>query len=308
MTPLIDVIIPTTCESRRWASLERAIRSVLSQDDVGAKVLVIVNGDRFDAGCYAELRERPGIEVHYQKVGSLPLALRTGRSLVSAPFFSFLDDDDEYLAGTLAYRLQPLLSDPTLDCTVAAGVRCDGGIDRPSLERLDARVINEHPLHALAIENWLASCGGLYRSSRISIDYFDGETKYYEWTYLAYKLALERRLLFLDRHTWRINDSSESLSKSTAYRLTEVEVLRKIAALELPGTVRRETRKRIGAAHHGLSEYYLGQRRFLAAWKHHLVSLACPGGLRYAPYSRHLLCPLSKRDKERTPVGNNLPR
>ena len=44
------------------------------------------------------------------------------------------------------------------------------------------------PLRALVIENWLASCGGLFRSDRVSIDYFDGVTRHYEWTFLAYSL------------------------------------------------------------------------------------------------------------------------
>lgn len=289
--PRVDVIIPTTCVSQRWESLQRAIASVLSQRDAGVRVLVLVNGDRFDADRLAELRRRTDITVHYQKTGSLPLALQTGRTLVRSPFFAFLDDDDEYLEEALALRLQPLLDDPSLDFAVTSGLKNEGGADRVAIRRLDAARINAHPLRSLAVENWLASCGGLFRSSRIGVDYFDGVTKFYEWTLLAYKLALDRRMVFIDRPTWRVHDSADSLSKSTEYRLAEVEVLREILALGLPADVHGELRRRIGAAHHDLSEYALTCGRRVDAWKHHLMSLSHPGGLRYLSYSRHLVWP-----------------
>lgn len=289
--PRVDVIIPTTCTSQRWESLQRAIASVLSQRNASVRVTVVVNGDRFDAGRLAELRQRADLTVHYQRTGSLPLALQTGRTLVQSPFFAFLDDDDEYLEGAVALRLRPLLDDPSLDFAVTAGLKNQGGTDRVALGRLDAAKINAHPLRSLAVENWLASCGGLFRSSTIGVEYFDGTTRFYEWTLLAYKLALERRMVFIDRPTWRVHDSADSLSKSIEYRLAEVQVLREILALGLPSDVHDDLRRRIGAAHHDLSEYALSCGRRVDAWKHHLMSLRHPGGLRYLSYSRHLVWP-----------------
>src|SRR5690348_6425889 len=105
----ISVIIPTTCETRRWASLRRAISTAASQENVSTEVIVIVNGDRVDPECFKQLRGMHNLKVVIQKEGSLPLALRYGRSLVSSPFFCFLDDDDEYLPGGLWQRLQPML-------------------------------------------------------------------------------------------------------------------------------------------------------------------------------------------------------
>ena len=290
----IEVIIPTTCITGRWAVLQRAIGTVASQDAVNVRVLVVVNGDRFDPDCLAALRARSDLRVHYQLEGNLPLALRVGRSLVEAPFFCFLDDDDEYLPGALAYRVQPMLADPRVDFTASVGLRCVDGGDRLALTELQVDQINAQPLLSLGVENWLASCGGLYRSSSISLDYFDGVTQYYEWTYLAYRLAIDKTLRYLERPTFRINDSSDSLSKSAAYRLAEIDVLHKLLDLPLPRKAQVEIRRKIGSAHHRISDYCLEQGWRMPAWQHHLKSLLYPGGWKYSTYSRHLLLQRSK--------------
>lgn len=287
--PRIDVIIPTTCTASRWDSLQRAIATASNQADVDARILLVVNGDRFDPQCLAALRARPELRVHYQAEGNLPRALRTGRELVEAPFFCFLDDDDEYLPGALAARVEPLLRDERLDLTATLGLRCIDGVDQPALVELTPEAVNRDPLAALSVENWLASCGGLYRTASVGLDYFDGVTKYYEWTYLAHRLALGKKMLYVGEPSFRINDSSDSLSKSAGYRLSEIEFLHKLLDLPLPGKARAAVRRKIGSAHHRASDYCRQQGWHARAWRHHLKSLLYPGGWKYVTYSRHLM-------------------
>lgn len=283
----ISVIIPTTCEARRWDSLKRAISSVTLQENVDVEVIVVVNGTRFDPGCYEELRNMPGLSVVYLEEGNLPRAVKYARSLVTTPFFAFLDDDDEYLPGALWRRLQPLLADETVGYVAANGYSHVDGRDEQAVTNVEA--VQRDPLRALLRENWLASCGGLYRSSSVSSDYFDGKTRYLEWTLLAYKLASSMRMVFVDEPTYRIHDSPDSLSKSEAFREAEIGVLNQILALELPADVKNGLRIKMGRAYHSLSNHYRRQGDLKRAWSCHLTSLRYPEGLRYVTYTRRLL-------------------
>jgi glycosyltransferase involved in cell wall biosynthesis len=283
----VDVIIPTTCETHRWKSLKRAISSVLSQDNTDAEVIVVVNGVRYNPECYEEIVAMQNVTVAYQKEGSAPRAARLGRSLVTAPAFAFLDDDDEYLPDALKHRLEPLLEDESLDYVASNGYRRIGG--RDDLILRDVENIRRDPLRALTVQNWLASCGGLYRSGSVSIEYFDEEATYFEWTLLAYKLASKLKMAFVDVPTYRIYDSPGSLSKSTAYQEAEVAVLGKIASLGLPSDVKREVQEKIGRRYHDLANYSLMQGDRAAAWRYHLTSLHYPRGWEYLLYSRKLL-------------------
>ncbi len=283
----ISIIIPTTCEASRRASLRRAIASVTSQENVEVEVIVVVNGKRFDPAYYEELCGAPNLKVVYREEGNLPLAIRYGRSLVTAPSFAFLDDDDEYLPGALWRRLQPMLADETLGYVVSNGYSQSAGRDEPAVRHVDA--VCKDPLRALLGENWLASCGGLFRSSSVGVDCFDGSTRYFEWTYLAYKLASSLKMVFVDVPTYRIYDSANSLSKSEAYLNAEIPVLAKILDLELPQDVKLSLREKMGRAYHTLSNFYRRKGELRRAWRFHLTSLGYPGGLRYLAYSRRLL-------------------
>jgi Glycosyl transferase family 2 len=227
----IDVIIPTTCEATQWRSLQRGIQSVRRQDGVQARVIVVVNGTRFEPANYKQLREMKELSVLYREQGGLPGAQRFGRQQVTAPFFVFLDDDDEYLPNALWHRI-------------------------------------------------------------------DGETPYFEWTMLAYRLVLSRRMEFVDIPTFRIHDSEFSLSKSDAYVQAEVGVLRKILKLNLHSDVTRSVRVKTGRAYHRLSTYHRRLGHLGRAWRYHLASLVYPGGAGFLPYSRRLLpfWPIDRED------------
>lgn len=283
----ISVIIPTTCELSRWQSLLRAIDSVQQQDSVQVKAIVVVNGNRVDAGHYETLKKMPGLEVLYRSEGSAPLAQEAGRLAVDTPFFAFLDDDDEYLPGTLRLRLLPLLNDPSLDFTVSNGYRCVNGEDRMVIRTPEA--VRQHPLLSLDQENWMASCAGLFRSAKVTPEFFRNPAPYMEWTYLAYRLGVGQRMQFVDVPCYRIHESVVSLSKSDAYLEAEIEVMQKILALPLPAEVTQAVRGKLGRALHDCADRHRERGQMDLAWSHHLQSLTCPGGVSWLLYSRKLL-------------------
>ena len=284
----ICIIIPTTCETSRWAMLNRAIASVHTQKNVHVQVLVVVNGVRFDAEHLKTLKTRSDLSVHYELVGSLPLALHIGRSLIDTDFFGFLDDDDVYLPDALANRLGPMLEDGGVDFVASNGLRREEG--KPDIPFLtDVAGINDNPLAALNTKNWLSSCGGLYRSAKVLASDIDPELYYLEWTFLAFKLAGTHRMVFVDKPTFCIYSTVGSLSKSEAYLLAEPVVLRKILALNLPKSVRQPLQYKLGRVHHNLAEYARRTGQLKLAWRHHLASLYFPGGRNYLTYTRYLL-------------------
>ncbi|MBI3350403.1 MAG: glycosyltransferase family 2 protein [Burkholderiales bacterium] len=283
----VSIIIPTTCESKRRASLLKAIDSILAAADEPVAVILVVNGTRFDADLLESLRDDDRLVVIYESVGSAPRAQRIGREAVRTEFFGFLDDDDEYLAGALTLRRAHLDAHPEADGVVCNGVRFNGEVETPFLT--DFASIYPAPLLALAETNWLASCGGLFRTARVGEDFFDERFRYIEWTLLGFKLALKRHLDFVDVPTFKINNTPQSLSKSEAYELAHIDVLQEILRLPLPAPVAARVRRKLGAAHHLLSDFFRAKGQAGQAWRHHLSSLRYPGGLDYLAYTRRLL-------------------
>ena len=284
----VSVIIPTTCELRRQASLLRAIQSLHAQQGIDVDVIVVVNGKRYDAGLLDALRARSDVRVHYQEEGSLPAAQRFGRSLVTEEYFAFLDDDDQYLPGALKIRIAPMLTDPALDVVATNGFRGELGNARYIDDGTAA--INSDPFAAMIRSNWLASCGGLYRSKAIHADYFDGKTKHFEWTLLAFRILFAgHRVLFVDVPTFRVFDSPESLSKSLEYQRASAGFIEHLLSFEPPTRIQNALQRRLSAAQHDLSFQFLTLGDFKNAWRFHLKSLMGPRGWRYLPYTRRLL-------------------
>ena len=104
--PSLDVIVRTLADAQRSGLLFRALDSIQSRSGVTARPIVVVNGQRFDAATLAALKSRPGILLHQEQQASAGLALVAGRKLVTAPFFSYLDDD-ELIAGSLKRADRP---------------------------------------------------------------------------------------------------------------------------------------------------------------------------------------------------------
>lgn len=283
----VTVIIPTLCDSARQATLSRAIESVLSQDGVTVELIVIVNGSRFDPGALDMRRADARFQVVYQEEGSLPAALRLGRTQTTGTYFAFLDDDDEYLPGALQARVAPFLLDPHLDVVATNGFH---HTTTDSVYLDNTRLINADPFAAMIQRNWLASCGGLYRSSAIHADFFDGKTKFFEWTLLAFRILFAgHKVLFVDVPTFRVYDSQGSLSKSVEYQRAAAGFLEYLLTLHPPQRIRRALRRKLSAAQHDLSSQFLAAHDRANAWRYHLKSLTGPGAWRYLAYTRRLL-------------------
>ena len=85
--PNISVIIATTCEAKRRESLRRAIDSVFTQEGVDVELIIVVNGDRFDAQMLKELKSNPNLKVHYLPEANVSAARKFGKSVASKEFF-----------------------------------------------------------------------------------------------------------------------------------------------------------------------------------------------------------------------------
>ncbi len=283
----ITVIIPTTATTQRRASLLNAIRSAGDQSGAVTTVLVIVNGQKFDPLLFDLLLSREDIKVEALPVADLPSALLAGRVLVDTEFFCFLDDDDEILPNGLAIRLRALAEHPEVAFVATNGYYRSNGKDELVIGNIN-RVATD-PVLAMTDNCWLTSCGGLYRTSLVDAESFASVPRFLEWTYLGLKLASTRRVIFLDRATFRVHDSQDSLSKSADYTAGSIVAVKAALELSLPPKVARRLRMRLAEAHHDIAGDYLNSNELRSAWAHHLASLAQPGGLKYLSFSRRLV-------------------
>ncbi len=286
--PSVSVIIRTLAEGRRRDAIYRALDSITRQQGVNAIPIIVANGDRFDPSLLAELKARRDVRFHYLEQGSLPAAIRQGRTMVNTPYFCFLDDDDEYLPGGLQGRVALLLKHDAVDVVVGGGYRLVG--DRRGTSGWKKGDPSSHdPLRELLVDNWLAPCAAVFRTSRFGVDFFLDAPEYFEWTYLAFKLCVMRRVMFVDLPGHVMHDTEQSASKSNSYRLAEASVLENILRLDLPGDVLSTLRQKYGAALHESADHYRKLKQHAYAWRFHLKSMLQPGGIRYVSYTRKLL-------------------
>ncbi|MDR0775292.1 MAG: glycosyltransferase family 2 protein [Azonexus sp.] len=290
-TAEVTVIIPTMADMLHRDSLFRAIDSVIASSSRPVHITVVANGNRRSADVENALHNRDDIELLSLDIGSLPLALLTGRQAVKTPYFAFLDDDDEYLPGAIDARVAVLAGDDSCDYVVTNGYRYLGADNELYLK--DPNKISIAPLAALFRQNWLpSSCAGLFRSERIGVEYFEESHSYAEWTWLAFRLCMaEKKVAVLDQPTFRINDTPNSLSKTSAYIEAYDSLYQKMLAMNPPKSIVATIRMRIGRNFHYLADSFRKQGKRRAAWKAHFQSLLYPGGWRYLFFSRHLtLC------------------
>ena len=286
-TPSVTIIVPTMAAPERQAQLARAIRSIGDAAVEKIKIIVCVNGNRSSADSIAAIEAVPGVNIHRLAEPSLPKAVAFGRSMVETPFFGFLDEDDQLLPGAIDARLRVLLTDEGCDLVVSNGIYRKDGCDHLMLTGLDA--VSKDPLRALFNENWLPSCGALFRTASIGRCYFDDYHEYAEWTWLAYKLAMDgKRIATLDAPTFVVNDTEGSLSTSAPYRSAYLALFERMLERNPPRDILPLVRSRIANQLHGLSCESLERGQISAAIAQHLKSLLLPGGWRYVTYSRHI--------------------
>jgi hypothetical protein len=292
--PRVTAIIPTACVKERADSLIRAISSLHAASRDPITILVIINGNRFDSTLAAKLRSREDIEVDQISEGSAPLAQLHGRTLVETDFFCFLDDDDEYLAGAIDRRITALEQEPTAALIATNGYRHINGIDTIAFQQL--QTVPDDPLFALFRENWLASCGCLFRTHEVGIEFFERPHEYLEWTWLAFRIARSgKRIVVLDQPGFRIFDTPSSVSKTSAYLRSHVALYRRMLQEPLPGPVSSEIRKRLAIALNMQSLASLQEESLGAAWAYHLQALSMRGGWRYATQTLRLASASIKR-------------
>jgi glycosyltransferase involved in cell wall biosynthesis len=284
----VCVIIPTLASRERASSLVRAIDTVVAQQGARGLPLVVVNGGRAAPEMLEHLRGRPEVRLLVLEEASLPRALQAGRARVDTPHFAVLDDDDELLPDALRIRLDVLAEAPDADAAVTNGYLEDATGRTLSID--DFGRIQAEPLRMLFVQHWLPPCAGLFRTSTVGAELFDDIPAYREWTYLALRLALARRIRFAARPTFVYRtDTPDSLSKSRDYCLAGPPALGRMLTLPLPAEVRAALRVRLGVDQHCASSYELSHGNYRAAWRWHWRSLRQPEGWRFLPHSRHLL-------------------
>ena len=284
----VTVILPTKATSTRVECLHRAIRSVLSQENVRAQLVVIANGSQCDPDLLSALARRPDLRLIHTEECGYSAALRIGRSLVDTPFFAELDDDDELLPMALATRLRRISLDSSIDVVVTNGFKRCNGQETIAIRNIGS--CQTDPLRRLMDNMWLVPCAALFRTETVTSDFFAAIPAAMEWTYLGTLLALKRKILFVDVPTFIYNrDTSDSLSRSKSYLLSTAGAIQQLLHLELPSEIRDLVKKKHVRCLHEVSDRELADGNLSEAWKWHLRTLTHLYGWRYLPYTRHLV-------------------
>jgi len=285
---LVTVIVPTTAQLSRRMEIMRCVQSIRDSSRLPVQIITVVNGQRSDPGICAWLRAQPDVYYAYVEMPSAPNAVLEGRKLVATPYFSTVDDDDEYLPGATDLKLAALTAAPQADLVVTNAYRNFNHQDELLYSHLAA--VPAQPLASLFLANWLHNGNALFRSATIGVNYFTDYRPYAEWTWLAFKLGMDhKRVLTLEQPTFRVHCTPGSLSQSDAYFDYYLPLYESMLAARPPPAIARLVRRRIGAAQHHHSVRALEGGRWREALGWHWRSLLLPGGLQYLSYTRHLL-------------------
>lgn len=284
----VTVIIPSRGLRERGALLHRAIDSVRAQRGVEAVPLVVLNGARRAREVEASVRVTPGVCLLVRAEADLPAALRAGREAVGTPWFATLDEDDELLPDALACRMEALQAQADADVVVTNAIRRHG--DSDTIVMGDHIDVARDPLRAFLRRNWLVPGSWLARSDRVRASLFDGMPRYRECTFLALRFAIEYRMHWLQKPTVVYHVATlHAETRSREYLHGQAEALQQLLLLPLPGFMRREVRWAISAAFHEAADALWKAGEAEEAWRMHVRSLRAWGGLRFLPFSRHLL-------------------
>lgn len=288
----VSVIIASSGRNDRVQAIQRAIGSVLSQKQIRCIPIIIANGKEFNPALMDSLSKDKRLRFHYLDNANFPEAILYGRRLVDTEYFCFLDDDDVLLEDSISLRIQKFYKDDHLDVVVGNGYIREGSDSRLVYENKPEIVgmFELDPLYALFGVNWLASCGGLYKSKTIGIPYFEDYVHYYEWTYLAFRLSIEKNIGFIGDPTYIIYKTSGSLSKSDDYIEGQYKLLKKLSKINIAKLKhKRLFNKMYCDSFHSLSDYSRKKGKFGKAIMYHLISLNYVYGFKYVPYSRYII-------------------
>lgn len=291
--PLITVIIPTSCESSRANFLNRSIKSTEIQQGVQLEILLVCNGNKQDEDLMNALKSTYSLKIVRLEEGNVSKARYEGLRNSNGEYFCFLDDDDEFLEGSLSRRLEIFQSNPKYDVVVTNGLLHTSDGDEQLVSETIASKINSNPSLTFLEQNWFASPASMFKRSTVRLDVFNFQFKYFEWTYLFFSLiSLKRSFIFDNTQTYRkYEDHPLSVSKTIEYNLAYPDFLQTLKQLNLNEAVKASIHTKYIALN-SKSNILRQQHKYFEAWKAHLLCLA-NGGFKYIPYTRHLL-PLTK--------------
>ena len=285
--PAITVLIPTRAAAERAAALRQAIESVLCQDGVTVRLLLLMNGASGEPLLPQSILEDPRLTIIRRPHADLPAAFQQGARCVDTPWFATLDDDDQLLPHALKLRHEALVRHADRQIVASNGYRREGGDN--ILHVTDGKPIHDDPLRALLDRNWLLPGSWLCRTTSETRAVFDRMPRHLECTYLGIRFA-SLGLVWIDEPTVVYNVNTPlSARQSRAYVEGQAQALREILTLELPDHARRELTRRIASAHHRAANLSLARGELREAVRCHLATLRSPGGWRHLPFARHLL-------------------
>jgi hypothetical protein len=221
-----------------------------------------------------------------------------GRSLATAPYFAFLDDDDELIADSLLEPLQWLAGHPDCDVVVTNGyfVKADGSTKE--LTHFATGTALRRPALWLMTDGWLAPGAFVCRTASLPSRMFSDRWCNMEWTRLAFELCAEKKNIhFMDVPTMCYHDTQHSLSKGTRHLEAQLELVTQVRRDHRfdRETRRAASRKRLRTLHHLAIRYQRGGSYF-RAWRYHLGSLCPPYTFKYLLVSRKLILPKVRPD------------
>lgn len=293
--PQIDVIVRTILSKTRERAILRAIDSIHAC--VVARPIVLVDGDRYDEHLLDTLRQRDEVVLHFQPK-STPgrgRAIAAGRQLVSAPYYMYLDDDDELLATGMTQLAEHAAGDRDWDVLITNGYFSANGKNTPMYLDLGAHAA--HPLRSLMSECWLFPGASVFRTETISAEFLDTDRDHHEWTYIAFLLAIDKkRIGFLDVPTIVYNDTPVSASKLFKHEEEQISLLEEMKAdARVDALTRTIIERKYRNTLHVLAHHYWQRGARGKAWDYHLRSMRPPFTFKYLLFSRKLLMPFKDR-------------
>lgn len=289
--PQVDVIVRTILSKTRERAILRAIDSIHACAQ--ARPIVLVDGNGYDEHLLDTLRQRPEVLLHFQPE-STPgrgRAIAAGRQLVTAPYFMYLDDDDELLPAGMAQVAEHAASNHDWDVLITNGYFSANGKRTPMY--LDLGVHAAHPLRSLMSECWLFPGASVFRTESVSAAFLDTDRDHHEWTYLAFLLTIDKkRIGFLDVPTIVYNDTPISASKLFRHEEEQISLLEEMKAdARVDALTRAIIERKYRNTLHVLARHYWQRGVRGKAWSYHLRSMRPPFTFKYLLFSRKLLLP-----------------
>jgi hypothetical protein len=195
--------------------------------------------------------------------------------MAQTDYISFLDDDDEYVTGSLDARVSFLDANPNVVALATNGLVSNGGEQRKFIPPIPTLPVD--PILRTLSHGWQSAMLTL-RRGRLDFSVLDTELRHHEWTYTALCLALTSTLAVVDVVTFRYYRTLGSLSHDDQHVLTEPDMLKRALTLFRGTPYEKVLRRRLGRALNDAATLLVARGAPSDALALHLRALACPGG------------------------------